>query len=521
MIGNALLEKENQALKLQLENNSIEMENQKNQLEQYRQAYESLQQQVKDLLRHRFGKRSEKQIDPKDPQMALLAGDVSALQNKAAEEKTTEVAAHKRRSKPKKDTSKYPREIRIIPVADLEKICSCGCQKEVIRYEIKETFHHKPAEYCIVEQRREVVACRKGCNGSIQTAPVPKHVLPKVKATEEMLASVVINKLHHRQPHYHLEKYATGVGLSRETMSRWMIQLVAPLQPLYNLMKDELIAYDVGGLDATMLQVLKEPGRKAEKKSYLYCCRGGSPEKSVILYTYNAHEHQKVVDEWFDEFKGYLHMDADNFWDDLLKDPNVHSVYCHAHVRRKFEAVAKHAKKQGLAHEAVRFYKKLYKIERRAKAEKLSAEARYQLRQDESALLLKKFKTWLDTNYPTILKKSPLGKAFAYALNRWPGLETFLKDGRLEIDNNLTEQEIKPIVIARKNFMFANSVDGAHALSLHFSFIRTALKHGLDPYRYYVSILKRVAECETVADFEKLLPWNITQTNSDLRLETI
>ena len=108
-----------------------------------------------------------------------------------------------------------------------------------------------------------------------------------------------------------------------------------------------------------------------------------------------------------------------------------------------------------------------------------------------------------------VLPKSGLGKAFNYCLKHWDGLCRFLDDGRLEADNNLTEQEIKPFVIARKNFMFCSSVSGANALCLHFSLIRTAKRHGLDPYRYYVKILKDIPYCESVEDYEALLPWNI------------
>jgi len=157
----------------------------------------------------------------------------------------------------------------------------------------------------------------------------------------------------------------------------------------------------------------------------------------------------------------------------------------------------------------LRYYKKLYRVERQAKTEKLSAEQRYQLRQRESVPIMSDFKQWLDDHVDHVLPQSPLGKAFRYTLKHWDGLCAFLEEGRLEIDNNLTEQQMKPLVIARKNFMFANSMEGAHALCLHFSLIRTALVHNLNPYQYYVEILKQIPHCKTVEDCEKLLPWNI------------
>jgi transposase len=258
------------------------------------------------------------------------------------------------------------------------------------------------------------------------------------------------------------------------------------------------------------LQVLKEPGRRAETKSYVYCMRGGPPEQSVILYDYNEKLHKQFVSDWFEGFRGYLHVDADNFFEQIGQVVSL--VNCNAHARRKFKPIVDAAKGKGVAKEAMRFFKKLYQIEREAKELSLTSEQRAQLRNQKSKPLLDQFKQWLDEIYPTTLPQSPLGKALKYCINWWPGLTRFLEDGRLEIDNNLTEQEIKPFVISRKNFLFADSVDGAKALCMHLSFIRTAKKHGLDPYGYYLNLLKALPLCQSVQDYETLLPWNIKIT---------
>lgn len=291
-------------------------------------------------------------------------------------------------------------------------------------------------------------------------------------------------------------------------MARWLIELMTPMRPIYNLFKDSVIDYDVASCDATTLQVLREPGRKPETKSYVYCMRGGPPDKSVILYDYNDMEHKQFVYDWFVGFDGYLHVDGDNFFD-LVGSNNALIVNCNAHARRKFEPIAKSNKGKGIAKEAMRFFKELYKIEREAKNNQLTFEQRYQLRKEKSKPLMESFNDWVDKVYPTTLPKSPLGNALHYCIKYRAGLMRFLDDGRLEIDNNLTEQEIKPLVIARKNFLFCASVDGAEALCLHFSIIRTAKLHNLDPYHYYVMLLKNIPLCDSVDDYEKLLPWNI------------
>ena len=446
--------------------------------EQYALAYEQMQHQLKELLRNRFGKKSERFIDPEHPQINLLADNASLFAAAEAAgqaiEDEIQVPAHLRKKK-KRAEKELPCRIEIIPVKEPDMLCSCGSCKEVIRYETKKLLHHQPAVFEIVEQRREVVACSKGCDGEIITAPAPLHVLPKIKVTEEFLAFLIISKLDDRQPLYHLEKQLReryGVDCSRQSMARWLIDLMSPLRPVYNLLKDYVIDYDVASCDATTLQVLNEPGRKAETKSYVYCVRGGPPDKSVILYDYNDKLHKQFVKDWFEGFDGYLHVDGDNFFELISEFTNL--VNCNAHARRKFEPIAQSAKGKGLAKEALRFFKELYKIERKAKLNQLNPNQRYDLRQKESKPLMDTFKLWLDEMYPTVLPKSPLGNAINYCIKLWPGLSRFLDDGRLEIDNNLTEQEIKPLVIARKNFLFASSVDGANALCMHMSIIRSA-----------------------------------------------
>lgn len=405
-----------------------------------------------------------------------------------------------------------PRVEVIIPVGAHESHCGCGCQKNVIKHEEHERLNYVPPVYEVIIEKREVVACPKGCKGEIKTAPKPKHILPKVKYTESVLAHIIVSKLDDRQPYYHLEQHLekrAGFDLSRSTMVKATIQCAEALQPIVNLIKDEIIQYDVGALDATGFEVLREPDRAAQLKSYAYCMRGAPPDKQSIVNSYNAMKHKHFVNDWFEGFSGTLHCDGDPFFELMFEKDTITANVCNAHARRKFEPIAQAATKEGLAKEAMNFYNRLYKIERQAKDDQLSPHDRYLLRQKASKPIMDAFKRWLDKYAPTILPKSPLGKAFSYTLKFWTGLSEYLNDGRLEINNNLTEQEIKPFVIARKNFTFATSVDGANALCLYLSLIRTAKRHNLDPYRYYTSLLTQIPHCETVEDYEALLPWNI------------
>jgi len=463
---------------------------------------------ISEFKRHRFGKKSESFYNPLQeqfPGLELPAAD------KIPEVPEITIDAHQRK-KHKKNHEELPRHIVIIPVEEKDRICLCGCQKTFMRYEITEKLHYQPAIFEIIEEKREILACPKHCEKSISIASLPERALPKISITESFLAYIIVAKFDDRQPLYHLEKKFKsrfGLNISRQCMARWLIECAKALMPLYNLLKDSIIDYDIASMDATTLQVLDEPDRKATTKSYVYCFRGGGKGEEAIMYAYNEKEHKAFVANWFTGFKGYVHSDADSFFSALYARENVNAVLCNTHSRRRIQAITKISKKKGLAFHAMTVYSKLYRIETKARLAGMSAEERYALRQEYAKPLLIEFKQWLQEKAPLVPQKSPISKAIKYTLNHWAGLTRYLEDGRLLIDNNHTERSIKPFVIARKNFLFAKSQAGARAMCLHFSLIRTAKQHGLDPWRYYEKILKQIPSCKTLADYEALLPWQI------------
>lgn len=493
--------------------NLLETENAllKRQIEEQKQAYEFLQSQLEVLKRMIFGSKSERFIDPESKQPSLL-DDPEFAELEASGEQTPDaeiqIAAHTRKKKVNPNKI-LPRRPVFIKLTKEELLCDCGTCKKIIRTEVKEIINYIPAIFEIIEQHREVASCPK-CQDGVVVAPAPLQILPKVGVSESFLSYLVVSKFEDRQPLYHLESkmYSNGVDCSRQNMARWLIDLVEPLRPIYNLLKDCIIEYDVASCDATGLQVLNEPGRAAQTKSDVYCMTGGPPGKEVVLYDYNASKHSAFVRDWFTGFKGYLHVDADNVFD-LVATTGAVLACCNAHARRKFEPIAKGNKGHGIAKQALSYYGDLYKIEREAKDKALTPEQRHNLRREKSRPIMNEMYEWLDKVYPTTLPQSSLGKAVAYALNHKIEMQRFLDDGRVEIDNNHTERMIKPLVIARKNFMFCDSIGGANAVCMHLGLIQTAKAHALDPYEYYVALLTNIPHCQSVEDYELLLPWNI------------
>ena len=249
-------------------------------------------------------------------------------------------------------------------------------------------------------------------------------------------------------------------------------------------MKEEILH-----ADETTLQVLHEPDRPAERKSYMWLYRTGRESKQqIVLYEYKETREAKHPKEFLKGYKGYLHVDGYEGYHRLPSD--IHIVGCMAHARRYFDeaitAEGKNAPMDSPARKAIEYYDKLFLFEEQIKD--LSPEERTKFRKEHSVPVLNEFHEWLTTIFAA--PKSALGKAIHYTLEQWPYLTAYMEDGRLEISNNRAERSIKPFVIGRKNFLFANTPKGAYSSAVIFSIIETAKENGLDPYRYLVWVLK-------------------------------
>jgi len=505
---------ENQRLNEQLEKVESEMLLYKEKQNQSIQAYDNLLRAFKEIQRRTFGPSSERFID-QNPSQEDFFSTVKAKppgMEIEEEEDSTHASAKKRKKKRNKKNPDFaknlPRREVIIPVEGSQET------DRLMRYEITELLNYIPPVYEIIIQKREVWVrmSTESSVATIITAPNPVRLLPKAKVTESFLAHIIVGKLYDRQPLYHLEKQFKerfNFTCERNKLARWFIQSASELQPIVNLLRDEILDYDVAGCDPTHIQVLNESSRRPELKSYFYSIRGGPPEKSVRVYEYRADNHKDFLQDWFAGYTGYLQVDGQNIFETFEKNSGIQLVLCHSHARRKFEPIAKAAHQKGLASQAMSYYQQIYKIERQAKDAGLDSDERYALRQKETKPLFEDMFSWMKRVKPTTLKQSPLGKAFDYVLKRESGLSRCLEDGRLELDTNLVEQQNKDFALARNNFMFSQSVAGAHALGVHMSLVFTAIAHGLDPYHYYVHIMKQVPHCEIVEDYECLLPWRV------------
>ena len=460
----------------------------------------------------RFAKQSEKL--PSD--QSELFDEAEALSDpvdtKEDPEDIIEVPAHKHdRGKRKPLPDHLPREDVIIDLTDDEKVCAKdGTPLKEIGSEVSEQLDVIPAQFKVIRTIRKKYIC-PCCDESIKTASSPEKILPKSNATPGLLAYIAINKYIDALPLYRIENIFKryDVEIPRNTMARWMIELSERLTPLYNIMEEDLLSADFVSCDETKVQVLKEPGKEAESQSYMWVrTRHGPGISPIILFDYDPTRKKEVPNRLLKDFKGYLQVDGYAGYDAICKLEDVTRVACMAHIRRKFFDVNKASKKKSaIANRVLKLIQKLYKIEVQIKEAKIAE--RFKQRQAEAPKVLDQLKEIIDENENRHPPKGLLGKAFTYAKNQWPFMMNYLKDGRLSIDNNFTENRIRPFAIGRKNWLFSDSQAGAKASAMIYSILQTARGNGLEPYAYMRYLLTELPKCQSIDQIENLLPYNI------------
>ena len=477
--------------------------------------------QVKLLKHSKFGRSSEKYMDD-NPQGRLFDEAVLPSNQEAieADEEEITIPEHKRKKHGKKHGKKsldknLPREVIVHDLSDTDKICGCGKELTCIGDETTEQLDIIPAKIYVIQHVCKKYSC-KHCKETIKTAKKPKQPIPRSIAAPGLLANVLTSKFQFHLPLYRQEKMIQAIGaeIPRNTLSLWVIKCSKLLQPLVNLLQDEILDYDIAYADESTLQVLKEPNKTAQSKSYLWAFGGGPPDRFCYLYQYHSSRKHQIAKDFFHDFKGYLHCDGYYAYDNLAKDnPDVKQAGCWYHMRRKFTDASKVSKKAGMADWFLKQIQRLAKIEKYIKHHKFAPNQTKAYRDEHAPSIIDKIKAKLDELQDQTPEQGLLGKAIHYALRQWPKLQRYLEDGRLDISNNRMERSIKPFAVGRKNWLFANSVDGAHAAANIFSLIETCKAHNVNPYDWLRETLTKVPVCETLEQLEALMPFHFRKGN--------
>ena len=376
---------------------------------------------------------------------------------------------------------------------------------------ITERLCVRPSQLFVEEIRRIV---RKSDRGSLSQPPVPETPLPRRCVDASFLAYIIIMKFCWHLPLYRQEQMlkAQGVTISRDTLIRYVIDVAELLGKLYNVLLASAFSGQHIYADETPVLVGKGvKGNRAFTESRFWPFMGNG----AIVFIFARTRAAKEIEPLLEAYKGHLQVDGYTVYESIAdKFPDISLVFCWAHVRRKFIEAEKYYPKE--TKEALRYIRALYWVEARAKGKDNSEILR--LRTRFSVKILKLFKQWLDKHFadPTLLPKSSLMGAIAYAHVRWDGLCRYTTDPVLTIDSNPIERQIRPVALGRKNWLFCASETGAEAACTMYSLIASCKLAGVDPNKYLTDVLNRIND-HSQLKLEELLPqnWKPLENNSE------
>ena len=487
----------------------------------------NLQAQLDFLKQKLFGSTSETHKGQVEGQLSIF-GDPEEDEKDASivEPEFVEVKPHKRERKPKATYDEMfenlpARKVYVDTLTDEQKTCGlCGTQMVPIGHELirTEVIYHEP-KLERVQYYATTYECPK-CKDTEEPQFIKDNGVPALiagsYASPELVAHIIYSKYVLGLPLYRLEKDFDHLGakLSRTTMARWIIACAQDyLEPLNDYLHRCLLKRRYLMADETPIQVLKEPDRRPQSKSYVWLMRTGEDgDPPIIIYNYtptragyNAAKFLKDAESGY-----YLMVDG---YQGYNKVPNANRCCCYAHIRRYFvRAIAKGHEKDYMdpGVQGVMYCDKLFEYERSYREKGLSFKQIYNRRLKDEKPVIEAFLSWAE-RLKLPADNESLKKAVKYVKNCKPYMMNYLQDGHCSLSNNLSENSIRPLVIGRKNFLFSDTQDGANASMMAYTIIETAKASGLDPLKYIRYILTNRPSAEmSDEELESFMPWNET-----------
>lgn len=470
-----------------------------------------LRQIIKELQRHRFGRRAE--TLPED-QMLLGLEDVEQADANAevAAEAADPAERASRTAKRRMNRGSLPAHLpRVEIVVDIEdRTCPC-CGKPLHRIgeDTSERLDIVPAQFRVLMVRRPKYGCR-ACENVVVQAPAPARLIEGGLPTEATVAQVLVSKYADHLPLYRQAQiYARqGVDLDRSTLADWVGRAAFLLRPIHERLLLALKGSAKLFADETTAPVL-DPGRGRTKLGQLWAYArddrpwGGTDPPSVA-YVYAPDRKAERPIAHLAGFKGVLQVDGYGGYRVLAERGDVKLAFCWSHVRRRFYELAA-AGPAPIASEALERIAGLYAIEKDIRGR--SADERRAVRQDRSRPIVDELEPWLRYKLTLISQKTKLAEAIRYALSRWEGLIRFLDDGCIEIDSNVVERSIRPIALNRKNALFAGSDGGGEHWAIIASLIETCKLNSVDPQAYLADVISKIVSGHPNSRINELLPW--------------
>ena len=498
-------------------------------LEEQKKELEFLNAMLSDRLtlaqKKRFGASSEKYAEGYT-QMNLFNEAEQEADPNASEPDLEEVhpspyRRKKRRGKKEEDLSSFETtEVIEYKLTGTDGYCpDCNTKYKVVIKETIKRLKFIPARFEVVEEVTFVYSCPK-C-GAMKRPEKTAPLLKGSVATPSLVAGIMNAKYVNGMPLARQEREFAryDLDLSTKTMANWIIQCADRyLQPLYDLMKEELLRSKYLHGDETRIQVIDEPDQKGSTQNWMWVYltdeSSGSPQ--MVLFQYERTRAGYHPKEFLGNlFEGYFTCDGYQAYHSLPDGITV--TGCMAHARRRFDEAltvlkkdfTKEQLKETTAYQAMARIGILYKIEEMIREK--SPEERYEERQKQAKPLLEAFFEWLHTLEDSVDRSSLIGEAVLYTLNQEVYLKRYLEDGHLSIDNLAAERSLKNFATGRRNWLFAKSIHGAQASATVYSITETAMLNGLKPYHYLTYVLEKMKDLGPFPEKEailELLPWS-------------
>jgi transposase len=404
-----------------------------------------------------------------------------------------------------------PRRRLIYDVPEAAKVCGeCGHEKRLIGREVTEQLEYIPASTFVIEHVQLKYAC-PCCKAGVVQGEKPAQPIEKCMAGPGLLAHVIVSKYNEHSPLYRQEAILArhGVELSRALLCQWVMASAEALAPVVKAMRAEALKSHVVATDDTPVDV-HTAGGNHQGRLWVYV---GDPLHPYTVYDFSWTRGGEHPERFLAGFRGILLADAFSGYDALFKTDDrrpetipMTEAGCNAHARRYFFEAQ--AEAPALVARLLRLYKRMWAVEREARGRwpalresrpdpRALAEAaagRLELRRRRSRPVMKALGKIMEIlrRRGDVLPKSGLGKAIGYASNHWQALTLFLRDGRIEADNNQSERALRGVCIGRKNWLHLGSRRGGRAAAVLFSLVQSARRHGIDPFVYLRDLLTRI-----------------------------
>jgi transposase len=471
---------------------------------------------LRQLQRAQFGRRSEK-LDPDQLLLAIEDTEQAIAANEATADKSDAAAAKARAEKRRCNRGALPAHLPRIDVTIEPEDTNCPCCRSpmhVIGEEISQRLDVVPAQFRVIVTHRPKYACR-ACEQAVVQAPAPERLIKGGLPTEAMVAHVLVAKYAWHLPLYRQSQIlrSQGLDIKRAILAFWVGYAATELEPVYLRMRELILASGKIAVDETVAPVL-DPGRGCTKKGYFWAiARDDRPwsgnDPPAVAYTYAPGRGAIHALKLLDDYRGVVQCDGYAAYKAIAGktgDAAITLAFCWAHLRRQFFDIAAKEGQTPVASEALERIAKLYLIEKTIRGQ--SAAARRAVRQERSKALVFDLQTWFEHQLTRLSGKSLTADAIRYALNHWEGLTRFLDDGRIELDTNIVERSIRPIVLNRKNALFAGHDEGAQNWACIASLVETCKLHGVDPQTYFTDVLTKLVNLWPTSRIDDLMPWN-------------